>query len=37
MILRIDNVIAASKSKTPSGPSHDGGNMGEGMDGMSDM
>jgi archaeal chaperonin len=37
MILRIDNVIAASKSKTPSGPSHDGRNMGEGMDGMSDM
>src|SRR5918995_784176 len=27
MILRIDNVIASSKSKTPSGPSHDGGNM----------
>ena len=38
MILRIDNVIAASKSKTPSGPSHGGRNMeGEGMDGMYDM
>jgi thermosome len=33
MILRIDNVIAASKSKTPSGPSpgYGGGGMGEGM------
>lgn len=34
MILRIDNVIASSKSKTPSGPSHDGGNMGGDMDAM---
>ena len=33
MILRIDNVIAASKSKTSSGSSHIGGNMGAGMDG----
>ena len=37
MILRIDNVIAASKSKTSSGSSHSSGNMGAGMDGMSDM
>jgi chaperonin GroEL (HSP60 family) len=34
MILRIDNVIASSKSKTPSGPSHGGGNMGGDMDDM---
>jgi thermosome len=34
MILRIDNVIASSKSKTPSGPSHDGGNMEGDMDAM---
>lgn len=34
MILRIDNVIASSKSKTPSGPSHDGGNMERDMDAM---
>jgi chaperonin GroEL (HSP60 family) len=35
MILRIDNVIAASKSKVPSGPSpgYGGGGMGTGMDG----
>jgi thermosome len=37
MILRIDNVIAANKSKTPSGPSPGGyggyGGMGAGMDG----
>ena len=34
MILRIDNVIAASKSKTPAGPSPGyGGGMGAGMDG----
>ena len=35
MILRIDNVIAAGKSKTPSGPAPGGyggyGGMGEGM------
>ncbi len=37
MILRIDNVITASKFKTFSGPSHDGGHMGGGMDGMPDM
>src|ERR671910_291653 len=35
MILRIDNVIASSKSKTPTGPSH--GSMGDGMNGMPDM
>jgi len=36
MILRIDNVIASSKSKTPTGPSP--GSMGDdGMSGMSDM
>jgi archaeal chaperonin len=35
MILRIDNVIASSKSKTPSGPSH--GSMGDGMNGMPEM
>ena len=36
MILRIDNVIASSKSKTPTGPSP--GSMGDdGMTGMSDM
>ena len=35
MILRIDNVIASSKSKTPTGPSH--GSMGDGMNGMSEM
>lgn len=34
MILRIDNVIASSKSNTPSGPSHGSGNMGGDMDGM---
>ena len=34
MILRIDNVIASSKSKTPTGPSH--GGMGD-MNGMPDM
>ena len=34
MILRIDNVIASNKSKTPSGPSHDGGNMEGDMDAM---
>ncbi|HEX7258026.1 MAG TPA: thermosome subunit beta [Nitrososphaeraceae archaeon] len=34
MILRIDNVIASSKSKTPSGPSHGGGNMGGDMEAM---
>lgn len=34
MILRIDNVIAASKSKSPSsGPSPGYGGMGAGMDG----
>ena len=33
MILRIDNVIASSKSKTPSSPSHGYGGMGPGMDG----
>jgi archaeal chaperonin len=40
MILRIDNVIAASKSKSPSGPSpgYGGGSMDAGMDGgMPDM
>src|SRR5918996_4336712 len=37
MILRIDNVIASSKSKTPSGPSHGGSNIGGGMDGIPDM
>jgi archaeal chaperonin len=35
MILRIDNVIASSKSKTPTGPSH--GSMGDGMNGMPEM
>jgi thermosome len=36
MILRIDNVIASSKSKTPTGPSP--GSMGDdGISGMSDM
>ena len=35
MILRIDNVIASSKSKTPSEPSH--GSMGDGMNGMPEM
>jgi archaeal chaperonin len=35
MILRIDNVIASSKSKTPTGPSH--GSVGDGMNGMPDM
>ena len=33
MILRIDNVIAAGKSNTPSSPSHGYGGMGPGMDG----
>jgi thermosome len=35
MILRIDNVIASSKSKTPTGPSN--GSMGDGMNGMPEM
>jgi len=35
MILRIDNVIASSKSKTPTGPSH--GSMGDSMNGMPEM
>jgi archaeal chaperonin len=35
MILRIDNVIASSKSKIPTGPSH--GSMGDGMNGMPEM
>ena len=33
MILRIDNVIAAGKSNTPSSPSPGYGGMGPGMDG----
>ncbi len=37
MILRIDNVIASSKSNTPSVPSHGGSNIGGGIDGISDM
>lgn len=37
MILRIDNLIAASKLNTSSGPSHDGGHMGGGLDGIHDM
>jgi archaeal chaperonin len=35
MILRIDNVIASSKSKTSTGPSH--GSMGDSMNGMPEM
>jgi archaeal chaperonin len=35
MILRIDNVIASSKSKTPTGPSPS--SMGDGMSGMPNM
>ena len=35
MILRIDNVIASSKSKTPTGSSN--GSMGDGMNGMPEM
>ena len=35
MILRIDNVIASSKSKTPTRPSH--GSMGDGINGMPEM
>ena len=33
MILRIDDVIAASKSQTPAGPSGGGGSMGGGYGG----
>jgi chaperonin GroEL (HSP60 family) len=35
IILRIDNVIASGKYKSPTGPSH--GSMGDGMNGMHDM